>query len=162
MKTLRFLSIVMSLFLVSSCGIRLHTPSVTMTDPLSDYQYFYVQPTNEKTSTYNPVYEDNGRVKTRSVNPSDVISGALMRQGFTKLPELNQDILDKTFIVNYGETGRREIGLFSFATEITLQFVSADTHKVICVTTAEGCGDTEADDVRMAINRAMDALFVQE
>ena len=43
--------------------------------------------------------------------------------------------------------------------EITLQFVSALDHSLICVTTAEGQGSTEADDIRIAINRALEALF---
>jgi hypothetical protein len=62
-------------------------------------------------------------------------------------------------VVNYGETGRRKASLFAYTIEVTLQFIAADTHNVLCVSTAEGCGGTESDDVRIAINRALEAAF---
>ena len=46
-----------------------------------------------------------------------------------------------------------------YTIEITLQFLSAQSHEVVCTSTAEGMGETEADDIRIAINRALDELF---
>lgn len=159
MKASRILTIIMSLFLLSSCGVKLLAPSVTITKPLYGYKYFYVTATEEKTSTSGYVYDGIGSSKTRSVNPADIISGSLISKGFTKVPELKSENLDRTFIVNFGETGRRDVGLFASTIEVTLQFVAADSHDVLCISKAEGCGETEADDVRMAIQRALDAIF---
>lgn len=47
----------------------------------------------------------------------------------------------------------------STSIEVTIQFISAATQKPICSSTAEGQGETEADDVRKAIQRAFEPLF---
>ena len=69
-------------------------------------------------------------------------------------------LADKTLIVSYGETDRRYRGL-GYTIEVTLQFVSAKSHEMVCSCTAEGQGETEADDIRMAIQRAISGLFRQ-
>lgn len=74
------------------------------------------------------------------------------------MPESQEELLSQTLIVNYGESGRRNIGL-GYTIEVTIQFISVSSNQVIFLTTAEGIGDTEADDIREAITRAMDALF---
>ena len=57
-----------------------------------------------------------------------------------------------------GESGRRNRGL-GYTIEVTIQFISAKTKQMICSCTAEGQGETEADDIRQAIRRALDGLF---
>ena len=74
------------------------------------------------------------------------------------MPELKSDLSSETLIVNYGESGRRNKGL-GYTIEVTIQFISADAHEVVCICTAEGQGTTEADDIRQAIRRAMSELF---
>ncbi len=64
-------------------------------------------------------------------------------------------------IVNFGETGRRTVNL-GYSIEVTIQFISASTQFPICTCTAEGQGETEADDVRKAIQRALEPLFKTE
>ena len=66
--------------------------------------------------------------------------------------------LPKKVLTFHGESGRRNVGL-GYTIEVTIQFISAFSNQVIFLTTAEGIGDTEADDIREAITRAMDALF---
>ena len=39
------------------------------------------------------------------------------------------------------------------------QFISADTKNLVCSSTAEGIGDTESDDIKKAIARALQAVF---
>ena len=95
---------------------------------------------------------------TKTSNPSDLIAGILIKQGFIRLPELNSRLLDETLIVNYGESGRRNVNL-GYSIEVTIQFLSAKTNMPVCVCTAEGQGSTEADDIRIAINRALKPLF---
>ena len=51
-----------------------------------------------------------------------------------------------------------DVGL-GYTIKITLQFLTAKTHEVVCTSTAEGQGSTETDDIRIAINRALDEVF---
>lgn len=89
-----------------------------------------------------------------------MISGYLIKKGFVILPEKDDEVLSDTLIVNYGESGRRYVYLgMGYTTEVTIQFIAAQTNKIVCVTTAEGIGDTEADDIKEAITRALDAIF---
>ena len=125
-----------------------------------DYRYFYITPTNDYTSStgvYGTQYGMYGGI-TKTTNPSSVISGILIKNGFIQLNEINPDRLKETMIVNFGETGRRNVNL-GYSIEITIQFISADSNNPICVCTAEGQGETEADDIRKAITRALEPLF---
>ena len=70
----------------------------------------------------------------------------------------NTSLIGYKYAYNYGETGRRNV-FWGYTIEITLQILSADTLEVLCTTTAEGMGSTEADDIRIAITRAMEAIF---
>ena len=81
-----------------------------------------------------------------------------MKNNFIILPEIKPELSDKTLIVNYGESGRRNRGL-GYTIEVTIQFISAKTHERVCTCTAEGQGETEADDIRKAIRRALSELF---
>ena len=77
------------------------------------------------------------------------------------MPEVKNDLADKTMIINYGETGRRSTGLGGYTIEVTIQVLSAKTSEVICVVTGEGQGETEADDIRIAINRCLEEMYRQ-
>ena len=61
-------------------------------------------------------------------------------------------------VVNYGESGRRNVNL-GYSIEVTIQFTNAETQNPIVICVAEGQGSTEADDIRKAINRALEPLF---
>jgi hypothetical protein len=159
MKRLKLFLAIIAGALITSCGVTLMAPTVNITVPLNGYKYFYVTPTEEKSSTSGYVYNGIGGSTTHSVNPADIITGCLVKRGYTRVPELKEENLDRTFVVNYGETGRRQASLFAYTIEVTLQFIAADTHEVLCVSTAEGCGETESDDVRLVINRAIEAVF---
>lgn len=140
--------------------------STILRESMVDYKYVYILDTKELTSSsggvygghYSSVYGVYGATTTKSVNPSDIISGYLLKQGYIRVPELNPTIANETMIVSYGESGRRVAGL-RYAIEFTIQFTTATTHTLIASTTAEGQGATEADDIRIAIYRALDALF---
>ena len=88
-----------------------------------------------------------------------MIAGAFAKRGFVVLPSLDERFRTKTLMVSYGESGRRNVVLgLGYAIEITIQLVSAETGELVATTTAEGCGSTEADDIKQAITRALDAL----
>ena len=131
------------------------------------YRYVYIMPTGSvtgSTSVYTS-YVDNrvhGGV-TRTANPSDIMSGTLMQKGFTILPQLDQNKLAETLVLSYGETGHRDVGFLwlSNATSIILQFRDAQTNDLIASVEAEDSGSTEADNIRYAIQKALDAIFSQ-
>lgn len=160
-QLLALTSVLLSAILLWGCGT-LKSPIIQQNEPVSSYRYFYVTPTSELTSSSGGVYGGRygtyGSTTTKSLNPSDVISGVLLKQGMIRLPELDPELLDKTLVVNYGESGRRNLNL-GYSIEVTIQFLQARTHSVVCICTAEGQGSTEADDIRIAINRALEPLF---
>ena len=162
MKYIKTLTIwVMSTIVFIGCA-SLKKPIIQQNEPITSYKYFYVMPTSERTSSNGGVYGNNdgvyGGSMTATINPSDVIAGTLLKNGFVRLPELDPQLSNETLIVNYGESGRRNLNL-GYTIEVTIQFLSAQTHSVVCVCTAEGQGSTEADDIRIAINRALEPLF---
>ena len=131
------------------------------------YRYVYIMPTGSVTGSTGVYtsYVDN-RVyggKTRTANPADLMSGILMQKGFTILPQLDQNKLAETLVLSYGETGQRDVGFLwlSTSTSIIIQFRDAQTNDLIASAEAEDVGSTEADNVRYAIQKALDAIFAQ-
>lgn len=131
-------------------------------DSLDKYKYFYINPSGDKTGSAGYVVGNQfgvfGGGKAKSTNPGDVITGSLMKQGYIRVAEIEESMKEKTFIVSYGETGRREVDL-GYTIEVTIQFTSAKTHEIICTVSGEGYGETEADDVYDAVTRCMDTVF---
>lgn len=162
MNYLKFLFLAIASFLFCGCYTLLPpTTTKSQTENLTDFSYFYMTGTGTKVGTSSSYDYGTGYVSstTKSVNPSDIISGYFIKQGYMRLGELNPQLMEKTLIISYGETGTRSVGLFAYTTEITIQMMSGKTNTLVCTTTAEGIGDTEADDVRKAIARALDAVF---
>ncbi len=157
MKRFYYLSVaILSLLMFSSCG-SLKAPTIHQFNSIDGYRYVFITPTAELTSSTGVAYAvGNGLYgnTSKTINPSDVISGIFLKNGFIRLPELKPDLLDQTIVVNYGESGRR-----NYTIEVTIQILSAKSSEPICICTAEGQGETEADDVRIAINRALTPLF---
>ena len=155
------LSILSVLFF--SCTTLLLPASTIKNSSTENYKYIYITPTKELTSSsggvYGGAYGVYGSTQSKSVNPSDVISGLLTKKGFIRLPELKEELNDKILIVNYGESGKRNTGMGGYTIEVTIQFVSGKSSELVCSCTAEGQGTTEADDIRQAINRCIVALF---
>lgn len=146
--------------LLSGCASMRPPQTQTYDDSIHNYRYFYIPPIGNYTSS-SGVYGNQYGVfggPTKSINPSSVISGILFKNGFIQVNEVIADNANETMIVNFGETGRREVNL-GYSIEITIQFISASTQHPICICTAEGKGETEADDVLIAIQRALGPLF---
>lgn len=154
------LLVFISLFL-TSC-VSLQPVQVTKNDALEKYTYFFITPTEPKTGSSGGIYWSPYGIfnssSSKSTNPADIISGYLIKKGLIRLPEIKSELAEKTMIINYAETGRRTAGL-GYAIEITLQIVSAETNQVICTLIGEGYGDTEADDIRIAINRCLEEMY---
>lgn len=92
------------------------------------------------------------------MTPSEVIAGYFMKKGFVMIPEINEDQKAQTIMIAYGESGRKNYFL-TYSIEVTLQLLDATTYELICISTAEGMGATETDDVRKATIKCLDAIF---
>ena len=147
----------------TGCGaLRPTTCSVLPT--FYKYRYVYIMPTGSVTGSTGVYTIDRTYVTggvTRTTNPADMMSGYLMQKGFTILPQLDQNKLSETMVLNYGETGHRSVGfLWLFdATSIIIQFRDAATNELVASAEAEDYGSTEADNIRYAIREALDAIF---
>ena len=167
MKTIRFVAIILTSILANSCALK--APIITKNDSIEGYKYVFIPTTSDLTSGTGGVYGGQyggvyGYSSSKSVNPSDVISGILLKKGFICLPEIKQEFAGKTLIVNYGESGRRNIagGFGGYTIEVTIKLISAKSYKTMCSCTAEGQGATEADDIREAITRCLSGLLSKE
>lgn len=142
---------------LTSCG-SLRPATVTRHSSLEGYKYAYINSTSTKIGSAGYFYNGMGASETKSTNPSEIISGFLMKKGFIIVPELKPENESHTIVVNYAETGRRNLNL-GYAIEITIQILSATDNSLLCTGTAEGQGSTEADDIRIAINRCLAEIF---
>lgn len=160
LKTSSALLILFLAIALCSCG-SMRAPIVkTYDDSITNYRYFCITPTGNYTSNGGTNWMSSGSSigKIKSINPANTIAGILFKNGYIQVNEVNPDNAKETMIVNFGETGRRNINL-GYSIEVTIQFVSAYSQQPICICTAEGQGETEADDVRKAIHRALEPLF---
>lgn len=157
MKPTKFLVIVISSILISSCA-PLKPATIIKNNTIENYKYIFISPTNSLTSSNGVTYGNQYYSSTKSVNPTDVITGILTKEGFIRIPELKNELINQTLIVNYGESGTRNRGL-GYTIEVTIQFVSATSNELISSCSAEGQGETEADDIRQAITRCLSALL---
>lgn len=159
MKTLYrvLVLLVISLSVFSSC-VTLRPATVDRKKDLSMFSRVYIPPTQTIHGSTAIVVSGMVLPYSQSVNPRDVIAGMLSKKGYIILNELDDRFRHETVIVNYGESNRRNFVL-GYTIEVTLQFISASTGELVCTTTAEGCGSTEAADVKQAVTRALKALF---
>jgi hypothetical protein len=149
------------ILLIYGCA-SLQPASSIVNGNFDSYKYIYLTPTNSLTSSSGATISGQYYSSSKTINPSDLITGILTKEGLIRLPELNPGLTSETLIVNYGESGRRNTGLGSYSIEVTIQFVSAKTSTLVCSCTAEGRGSTEADDIRKAITRCLDELIRKE
>jgi len=160
-RILYILLVIVPLMFFSSCA-SMKAPAITYFEnqSIKDYTYFYVTPTNEILSSSREYGTQDGVYlgTIKSINPADVISGMLFKNGFIRVDKVLPENADKTMVINYGESGRRNVNL-GYSIEVTIQFINAATQKPIVFCTGEGQGETEVDDIRKAINRALEPLF---
>lgn len=161
MKLSFFLGILISSILIISCAT-LKDPQIIKNDNIQKFRYVYILPTNSLTSSSGITIGNQYYASSKTVNPSDIISGILSKQGFIRITDLKNELLDETLIVNYGESGRRNTGLGGYTIEVTIQFISAKSNTLISSCSAEGQGSTEADDIRIATNRCLNTLINQK
>lgn len=152
--------IIISLLICSCASLR---PATSIKNgSLDSYKYIYITPTNSLTSSAGVTISGQYYSSSKTINPSDVITGILTKKGLIRLPELKPELINETLIINYGESGKRKTGFGGYTIEVTIQFISAKTSSLVCSCTAEGQGSTEADDIRQAITRCLQSLLSKE
>lgn len=163
MKCRKLLIITLFCILINACAV-LQEPIIKKSEPIDKYQYVVIPQTDSKVSGSGAVFGGQygvyGSSTSKEVNPSAIIEGVLLKKGLISVSEISPDILDKTLIVRYGESGRRDVagGLGGYTLEVTIIFISAETNDTVYFCTAEGQGETEADDIRQAITRCLSGL----
>ena len=143
---------------MNSCGIfkpKFKAATSIKNGEINSFKYLYITPTNSLTSSLGTTISGQYYSSSKTVNPADIITGILIKQGLIRLPEIKPELTDETLIVNYGESGRRNTGFGGYTIEVTIQFIAAKSKSLICSCTAEGQGSTEADDIRIAITRCL-------
>lgn len=156
----RLLFVVTTACILTGCGV-LKVPTADVKGNVYRYNYVYVIPTSGVTSS-SGVYGNQYGVyggSTKTVNPSEVISGYLMKKGYTTLPSVDPNLAENTMIVSYGYTGRRLLSLFSYASCVMIQFRDAKTHELVATCEGEGCGEDETADILQAIYSALGVIF---
>lgn len=160
--TLRSIAFLLLICLMFGC-VAINSPLkpviVSNKKDLSQFKYFVATPSATLTSGTGAIYGLNGSTLSKSVNPSDLISGILTKKNFIRLSQVTPELSTQTMVVNFGESGRRDTGLGGYTIEVTIQFVSHSNNEIISSCTAEGQGITEADDIRIAIERCLDKLI---
>lgn len=148
---------------LTSCSV-LKVPTVEIKGNVHNYTYAYVIPTSGVTSS-SGVYGNQYGVyggSTKTINPSEVISGYLMKKGYTIIPSVTPELAEKAMIVSYGYTGRRQLSLFAYASCIIIQIRDSKNHDMIASCEAEGCGEDETADILQAINKGLDTIFSKQ
>lgn len=141
-------------YLLAGCA--LNPPIHTQSGRLDQYQYVLIEGSGSVTS----IRSSGGSASTRSVNPSQLIEGILLKKGLVKVSEATPQTSGKLLLAKYGISGKRDIagGLGGYAQEVTISLVDAASLKPIFTCSAEGIGATETDDIREAVMNCMAGL----
>lgn len=159
-KIVKTLSLLIMILFLNSCSTILLPATSVKNDEIKNYKYIYITPTNSLTSSYGSTnLYGQYYSSSKTINPSDEITGLLSKESFIRLPELKNELANETLIVNFGKSGTRNTGMGSYTIEVTIQFISAKTNTLVCSCTAEGQGKTEADDIRIATTRCLNKLL---
>lgn len=119
------------------------------------YKFAYVMPTSGMTSSsggsgfvsgnHLGVFGVSHNGATTTINPSEKISGYLMKMGYVILPSITPEFADKTMVITYGNTGNKVI----------IQMRDAKTQDLVLSLESGGFGVNEADAASDAIDRSM-------
>ena len=114
-RAIKILILAFAVPMLYACGT-LKDPVVVKNSSISDYKYVYITPTKELSSSTSGAYMGQngvmyGSTESKSVNPSDVIAGALIKKGFIIIPELSPELQNKTLIMARAVDEKRDWGI---------------------------------------------------
>ena len=157
MKRIMSLAVVTALSLGFS-GCSLKEPIHTKYMESNKYEFVAIPDTNSINSSSSSFYIGQnggyGGSSSKELNPSSIIEGILLKKGLTSVNQITDDIIDRTLLVKYRQSGRREV-FMGYTLEVTMKMLDAKTKKSVFMCTAEGIGSTEVDDIREAITRCL-------
>ena len=149
--------------LASGCAI-LKEPEITKRGEIHGYRFVVLPNAENLISTSGGIFGNQygvyGSTTSKEINPSNIIEGVLLKRGLISTDTVISENKDKTLIVKYGESGRRDVagGLGGYTLEVTIAIVTAATNEVVYSCVAEGQGSTEVDDIREAILRCLSGI----
>lgn len=148
--------IILYVLLLLLAGCALNPPIYTQLGRLDQFQFVLIGESVSITS----LRSSGGSASTRSVNPSQLIEGILLKKGLVKVSGPTPNTAGKLLLARFGISARRDIagGLGGYAQEVTISLIDAESMKPIFTCTAEGIGATEVDDIREAITNCMAGL----
>ncbi len=162
-KIYSLLFLCVGVLLFASC-LSVAPTSISRNGSLEGYRYFYVTPTAERTSIKGDTWGNKngtyGSTTSNSVNPADLIAGYLMGRGYVRVPEVKAENADQTMVINYGDGNNREGFWSERAITVTMQILNGKTNDLIVVCKAEEKGGDEAVATRLAIEKAMNEIFL--
>lgn len=120
--------------LLASCSLLLKKPSVKKYAPLEAYKYVLIGNEKSVMRGYDYAYSQRDDLQ-------EILQGELMKRGFIILQEFRPELSSRTLLVNYAVSNKRDLSPSDYAIEVTLQFVSASSHNLVAVATAEGLDD---------------------
>lgn len=154
-----FIILITAMMAVGVIG-QVNVPKVNILGDLHPYKYVYIIPTGSVTSSTGSATVVGSNVVgngTKTVNPSEILTGYLIKQGYTILPELVPELAEETMIFSYGHAGISPVGIFAYASKIIIQITNGKTHELLATIEAQGCGSTETDDINIALNDALNS-----
>lgn len=155
-------------FIIFTFGmIRAEAVKIILNGDLQKYQYAYVIPTSGVTSssggegfvlgTQYGVIGGSDPVVTRTINPSEMIAGHLMKMGYTIVPQIPQELEANTLIVSYGYLEGKGRSEFRYASAtILIQFRDAKTQQLVASFETTGNGNNDSESIADAISSAME------
>ncbi len=149
--------------LAAGCAI-LKEPEIIKRGEVKDYKYVVLPSAANLSSSSGGVYGNQygvyGSSSSKEMNPSRTIEGILLKKGLLSTDAVTPEKKDKTLIVKYGESGRRDVagGLGGYTLEVTIAIIAARTEEMVYSCVAEGQGSTEVDDIREAIHRCLSGI----
>lgn len=155
-----FIILAAAMMAVNAMG-QLAPPKVEILGDLHPYRFAYIIPAGSVISSSGAgavignVVVSSG---TKTANPSEIIAGYLIKQGYTILPEIVPELAEETMIFAYGRTGTRPIGIFAYASKIIIQITNGKSHELLATIEAEGCGENETDDISQALYDALNVF----
>jgi len=160
---LKICTLFLFLNLASGCAV-LKVPEIAKRGEINQYSFVVLPSAANLSSSSGGVYGNEygvyGSSSSKEINPSNIIEGILLKKGLISTDTVTPENKDRTLIVKYGESGRRDVagGLGGYTLEVTIVFVAANTSEIIYSCVAEGQGETEVDDIREAIHRCLSGV----
>ena len=149
----KFFCLIIVVDILASCSLTRSLPTTTITKDLTQYNFVYVVPTSAVTSGI--------LIETNTVNPSEMITGYLMKKGYSSIPSIDAELKSRTLVVTYGNTSSTSFSHSFVARKgVIIQFRDAETHELIATSEAEGASlNTETEALIQAINSALNSIF---